>query len=165
MNNSTKRAADALNKYWAERGYDAQARVVLEGTDGRQKIYAVKSNLRNGIPTKRMKAVKAADEPMVPRQGETMAAFEKRCGHRARVPLSSKENAGNSEAKAREMTDIHKQILAQMDDSLQRAFGIADRAGLDRKRVANHLMHLATVGAVERVQKKQNEAVYWRKVA
>ena len=165
MNNSTKRAADALNKYWAERGYDAQARVVLEGTDGRQKIYAVKSNLRNGIPTKRMKVAKTPDEPITPRSGETLAAFEARCGHKRRLPISAQKNAGNSETKAREMTEIHKQILAHMTDEPSRAFAIAERADMDPKRVANHLMHLATIGAVVRVQKKQHEAVFWRRAA
>jgi hypothetical protein len=49
--------ADSNNRYWAEQGYDAEARVVeVKVFDGRANAdeFGVVSNLRNGIPSRRL---------------------------------------------------------------------------------------------------------------
>jgi hypothetical protein len=53
--------ADSINRYWAERGYDAQARAVetrLIDRHGSTEEFTVVSNLRNGVPSRA-----ASDEP------------------------------------------------------------------------------------------------------
>lgn len=49
--------ADSINRYWAEQGYNAEARVVeIRLLDGRGNAdeFGVVSNLRNGIPSRRL---------------------------------------------------------------------------------------------------------------
>ena len=49
--------ADSINRYWAELGYDAEARVIeVKVFDGRANAdeFGVVSNLRNGIPSRRL---------------------------------------------------------------------------------------------------------------
>ena len=49
--------ADQVNRYWALLGYDAAARVVeirLLGPHGTAENFTVVSNLRNGIPARRL---------------------------------------------------------------------------------------------------------------
>jgi YD repeat-containing protein len=49
--------AESINRYWAELGYDAQARVVeIRLLDGRGNAdeFGVISNLRNGVPALRL---------------------------------------------------------------------------------------------------------------
>jgi hypothetical protein len=49
--------AQSINRYWAELGYDAEARVVeIRLLDGRGNAdeFGVISNLRNGIPARRL---------------------------------------------------------------------------------------------------------------
>jgi hypothetical protein len=53
--------AESINRYWAELGYDAQARVVeIRILDGRGNAdeFGVVSNLRNGIPSRRLPETK-----------------------------------------------------------------------------------------------------------
>jgi hypothetical protein len=49
--------AQSINRYWAELGYDAEARVVeIRLLDGRGNAdeFGVVSNLRNGVPSRRL---------------------------------------------------------------------------------------------------------------
>jgi hypothetical protein len=49
--------AESINRYWAELGYDAEARVVeMRIVDGRGNAdeFGVVSNLRNGVPARRL---------------------------------------------------------------------------------------------------------------
>jgi hypothetical protein len=49
--------ADSINRYWADLGYDAQARAVeMRVLDGRGSSdeFGVVSNLRNGVPARRL---------------------------------------------------------------------------------------------------------------
>jgi hypothetical protein len=49
--------AQSINRYWAELGYDAEARVVeVRLLDGRGNAdeFGVVSNLRNGVPSRRL---------------------------------------------------------------------------------------------------------------
>lgn len=51
--------ADKVNRYWSDLGYDAEARVVevrLLGAHGNAENFTVVSNLRNGIPARRLAA-------------------------------------------------------------------------------------------------------------
>jgi len=49
--------AQSINRYWAELGYDAEARVIeIRLLDGRGNAdeFGVVSNLRNGVPSRRL---------------------------------------------------------------------------------------------------------------
>jgi len=56
--------AESINRYWADLGYDAEARVVeMRILDGRGSAdeFGVVSNLRNGVPARRLPDAAGAD--------------------------------------------------------------------------------------------------------
>jgi hypothetical protein len=53
---AAEKIAESINRYWAERGYDAQARAIetrlIDRHGGSAEDFTVVSNLRNGVPSR-----------------------------------------------------------------------------------------------------------------